>query len=130
MNWWRLKMITVEKATQQLSTLLKMYRKKRDLSCRELGKKADVSYTVLYDFEQLRAGINVLTLIKVANALEIPAEEIARAMREEVPELIVQRKKAECCGNCKHFKEWDSGFCEFLKKSTSVCEVCMKFEEE
>ena len=122
-------MITVGKATQQLSTLLKIYREKEGLSCRELGKKADVSYTVLYDFEQLRAGINVSTLLKVANALEIPVEEIARAMREEIPELIVQRKKAECCGNCRYFKDRDFGFCEFLKKNTTACEVCIKFEE-
>lgn len=122
-------MIEVEKALQQLSVLLKMYREKRGLSCRELGKKADVSYTVLYDFEQLKVGINVSTLLKVTNALEIPAEEIARAMREEVPELIVQRKKAECCGNCKYFKKGDSDFCKFLEKDTSISEVCMKFEE-
>ena len=122
-------MITVERATQQLSTLLKIYREKEGLNCRELGKRADVSHTVLYNFEQLKAGINVSTLIKVANTLEIPAEEIARAMREEIPELSVQRKKAECCGNCKYFKKGDFGFCEFLKKSTSVSEVCMKFEE-
>ena len=121
-------MITVEKATQQLSVLLKMYRERRGLSCRELGKKADVSYTVLYDFEQLRAGINVSTLIKVADTLEIPAEEIARALREEVPELSVQIEKAECCGNCMYFDE-ELGFCEFLKKNTSACEVCTKFEE-
>lgn len=123
-------MIGVEKALQQLSTLLKIYREKEGLSCRELGKKADVSYTVLYNFEQLKVGINVSTLLKVTNVLEIPAEEIARAMREEIPELSVQRKKAECCGNCKYFKKGDSGFCNFLKKSTSISEVCIKFEEK
>ena len=122
-------MITVEKATQQLGTLIKIYREKEGLSCRELGKRADVSYTVLYDFEQLRAGINVSTLLKVINVLEIPVEEIARAMREEVPELVVQRRKAECCGNCKYFKKGDSDFCKFLEKDTSISEVCTKFEE-
>ena len=73
--------------------------------------------------------MNVSTLLKVANALEIPVEEIARAMREEVPELIVQRRKAECCGNCKYFKKGDSDFCKFLEKDTLTSEVCTKFEE-
>ncbi len=61
-------MITVEKAEQQLSMLVKMYREMRGLSCRELGKKADVSYTVLYNFEQLKTSINVSTLLKVFSA--------------------------------------------------------------
>lgn len=121
-------MITVEKATQQLSMLVKMYREKEGLNCRELGKKADVSYTVLYNFEQLKAGINVSTLLKVLNVLEIPAEEIARAMREEVPELVIQRRKAECCGNCKYYTEHAT--CAILGGPTDLGYTCVKFEEE
>ena len=120
--------ITVEKALQQLNTLLKIYREKRGLSQRGLVRCSGCSIATISDAENFKKGMNVSTLLKVVNALEIPVEEIARAMREEVPELIVQRKKAECCGNCRYFDE-ELGFCEFLEKNASACEVCMKFEE-
>ena len=122
-------MIGVEKALQQLNMLLKIYREKRGLSQRGLVRCSGCSVATISDAENFKKGMNVSTLLKVANALEIPVEEIARAMREEVPELIVQRRKAECCGNCKYFKKGDSDFCKFLEKDTLTSEVCTKFEE-
>ena len=124
-------MITVEKATQQLSMLVKMYRELRGLSQRDLSRAVGCAVGGISDIEHLKRkhGMNILTFMKIINVLEIPVEEIARAMREEVPELVVQRRKAECCGNCVYFDE-ELDFCEFLKKNTSACEVCTKFEEE
>jgi transcriptional regulator with XRE-family HTH domain len=122
--------ITTEEALIQMGLLIKKYRKKANLSCRDLGKRAKVSYTVLYEFENSKGGLNLGTLIKIANTLEIPAEEIGRALREEVPSLRIQKQKAKCCGNCKYFKNGDYGFhCELLKIGVLTNETCVKFKE-
>ena len=112
--------------------LVKTYREIRGLSQRELSIAAGCAVGGISDIERFKRkhGISILIFMKIINVLEIPAEEIARAMKEEVPELVVQRRKAECCGNCKYFKKGDFGFCNFLKKSTSISEVCTKFEEK
>lgn len=123
-------MITAEKATQQLSMLVKTYREIRGLSQRELSIAAGCAVGGISDIERFKRkhGISILIFMKIINVLEIPAEEIARAMREEVPELVVQRRKAECCGNCKYYTEHAS--CALLGGPADIGYTCIKFEEK
>lgn len=123
-------MITVEKAMQQLSMLVKMYRELRGLSQRDLSKAAGCAVGGISDIERCKRkqGINISTFIKIINVLKIPAKEIARAMREEVPELVVQRRRAECCGNCKYYT--DDATCAILGGPADLGYTCIKFEED
>ena len=52
-----------------LKTTLESKREKLGLSVRELGKKAGVSYTVIYDFEKRGVVPKIETLFKLAESL-------------------------------------------------------------
>ncbi len=60
---------TNEEVTWAFKELFTKKRKELNLSVRELGAKAGVSYTVIYDFEQRSVLPKIDTLIKLANAL-------------------------------------------------------------
>ena len=49
-------------------------RESLNLSVRELGKKADVSYTVIYDFEKRGVLPKIGTLLKIAESLGLSTE--------------------------------------------------------
>ena len=59
-----------QEVTWELMQLLSERRVKKAITVRELGKRADVSYTVIYDFEQRSVLPKVETIIKLAEALD------------------------------------------------------------
>lgn len=59
-----------------LSTNVKKLRKAHNLSVRELGALADVSYTVIYDLEEMRNIPKVETTIKLAEAFNTTYENL------------------------------------------------------
>ena len=54
----------------ELSDLFTQKREDKKLTVRELGEKADVSYTVIYDLEKRNILPKVETLLKLAEALD------------------------------------------------------------
>ena len=71
MDNWCLVSDTNEDVTWGFMKYFSDRRNKLNLSVRELGKLADVSYTVIYDFEQRNVLPKMETLIKMAKALKL-----------------------------------------------------------
>lgn len=62
-------MSDIKELTYELLKVLSERRKEHNLSVKELGHKAGVSYTVIYDLEQRCVLPKIDTLIKLAEAL-------------------------------------------------------------
>ena len=67
---------TLSKLTYIVGTNVANLRKQHNLTVRELGVSADVSYTVIYDLENFRVLPKVETIIKLANALGTTFEKL------------------------------------------------------
>ena len=52
--------------------LIRKYRKKKQLTMKQLGEKIDVSEQAISQYERGLRNVNLETLIKIAEALEIP----------------------------------------------------------
>ena len=70
-------------------------RESLNLSVRELGKKADVSYTVIYDLEKRSIMPKVETILKLAEALELFVD-IKHNNDEILPSLCLIFHKGGC----------------------------------
>lgn len=77
---------TSEEVASEFNRLVSNRRKELNLSVRELGAKADVSYTVIYDLEQRNTLPKMETMIKLGAALGFRFT-IKRSNNEEKPAL-------------------------------------------
>ena len=68
--------ITSKDISWALKNFLSEKRKKLNLSVRELGKRAGVSYTVIYDFEERGILPKIETLLKMADALKVDINSV------------------------------------------------------
>ena len=84
--------LTINDTTQNLKESLTVYnlresfinkRKELGLTVRELGKKAGVSYTVIYDFEKRSIVPKVETLFKLADSLNLNLNITTETATEE-----------------------------------------------
>lgn len=70
--------------------VVRLLRKNKNLTLKELASKAGMNYAILSRLERNQANITFQTLVKLANALEIPPHrliEISRTQRPEVKRL-------------------------------------------
>jgi len=77
---------TSEEVASEFNKLVSDRRKELNLSVRELGTKADVSYTVIYDLEQRNVLPKMETMIKLGLALGFRFT-IKRSNNKEKPAL-------------------------------------------
>ena len=68
--------ITSKDISWALKNFLSEKRKNLNLSVRELGKRAGVSYTVIYDFEERGILPKIETLLKMADTLKVDINSV------------------------------------------------------
>ena len=94
------KRISGKKAAEQLIQLVKRHRAYKGWTMRELCRKTGFSVAYMSSLENNTTDTKVSSIIEILNTLEVPPEEILKAMTEDFSDLYKDLKKVECCHNC------------------------------